>query len=294
MVTVSYVRAKGTSAASTANPASWYANSFFSPRPIRRLWRSGPTRKRSQAKEISSSVISVLSYWAVVMAASLRRFRRSLGLKPNVSLAIADQSRFSAIAIPVERILRISSRSSMSGYCRLTCRLNRPGRSRAGSRAAAFLVAAKTMRTLFTSRLSISASSWFMTVSGVRTSSSSMKMTHGVESFASAKILRIRAEASKGDSTYSVGDHVNRGTPASEATALAISVLPVPEGPVSRQPFGILAPRLVYLEGFERKSTTSCKSAFAFAEPPTFAKLGPLAVPAAEIEVLASVALEGF
>ena len=45
----------------------------------------------------------------------------------------------------------------------------------------------------------------------------------------------------------------------SPATALASRVLPVPGGPTSRAPLGILAPSLVYLSGFFRKSTTSCR-----------------------------------
>ena len=48
---------------------------------------------------------------------------------------------------------------------------------------------------------------------------------------------------------------------------LASSVFPVPGGPTSRQPLGILAPRAVYLSGFFRKSTTSCSSSLAPSQP---------------------------
>ena len=48
-----------------------------------------------------------------------------------------------------------------------------------------------------------------------------------------------------------------KGTPASPATARAISVLPVPGGPTSRTPFGILAPISLKRAGVLRKSTTS-------------------------------------
>ena len=62
-------------------------------------------------------------------------------------------------------------------------------------------------------------------------------------------------------------------TPASPATALAMSVLPVPGGPTSSTPFGIRAPISVYDRGFLRKLTTSCSSAFSSSQPATSAKV---------------------
>ena len=62
------------------------------------------------------------------------------------------------------------------------------------------------------------------------------------------------------------------GTLASPATALASRVLPVPGGPTSRIPFGILAPRAVYRLGFLRKSTTSVSSSLASSSPATSLK----------------------
>ena len=47
-------------------------------------------------------------------------------------------------------------------------------------------------------------------------------------------------------------DIEKNGTLASPATALARSVLPVPGGPTSKIPFGILAPSLRYLSGLFR------------------------------------------
>ena len=47
-------------------------------------------------------------------------------------------------------------------------------------------------------------------------------------------------------------DIEKNGTLASPATALARSVLPVPGGPTSKIPFGILAPSLSYLSGLFR------------------------------------------
>mmetsp|Transcript_13528 Transcript_13528/g.30299 ORF Transcript_13528/g.30299 Transcript_13528/m.30299 type:complete len:306 (-) Transcript_13528:293-1210(-) len=64
-----------------------------------------------------------------------------------------------------------------------------------------------------------------------------------------------------------------KGTPASPATALASRVLPVPGGPLSRHPLGILAPMAVYLSGLLRKSTTSSSSILAESQPATSAKL---------------------
>lgn len=58
-------------------------------------------------------------------------------------------------------------------------------------------------------------------------------------------------------STKSDPDAKKNGTPASPAHAFAKSVLPVPGGPVSKAPFGILAPTFLYFCGFLKKSTNS-------------------------------------
>lgn len=68
-------------------------------------------------------------------------------------------------------------------------------------------------------------------------------------------------------STNSEAAQLKKGTPASPATALASRVFPVPGGPTSRQPLGILAPRAVYLSGFFKKSTTSTSSSLAPSTP---------------------------
>ena len=59
------------------------------------------------------------------------------------------------------------------------------------------------------------------------------------------------------------------GTLASPATALASNVLPVPGGPTSNAPLGILPPSVVYFFGFFRKSTISITSSFAPYRPAT-------------------------
>ena len=48
------------------------------------------------------------------------------------------------------------------------------------------------------------------------------------------------------------------GTPAYPAQALASIVFPVPGGPESMTPLGILAPNFLYFSGFFRKSTNYC------------------------------------
>ena len=63
------------------------------------------------------------------------------------------------------------------------------------------------------------------------------------------------------------------GTPASPATARASNVLPVPGGPTSSTPRGILPPRRWNLPGVLRNSTTSTRSFFASSTPATSANV---------------------
>ena len=63
------------------------------------------------------------------------------------------------------------------------------------------------------------------------------------------------------------------GTSASPATAFASKVLPVPGGPTKSTPFGIFAPKFIYLSGCFRKSTISLTSSFASCTPATSANL---------------------
>lgn len=53
-------------------------------------------------------------------------------------------------------------------------------------------------------------------------------------------------------SSNSEADIEKKGTPASEATALATRVLPVPDGPVSNAPFGNFAPKSLKTYGYLR------------------------------------------
>mmetsp|Transcript_20828 Transcript_20828/g.47589 ORF Transcript_20828/g.47589 Transcript_20828/m.47589 type:complete len:230 (-) Transcript_20828:113-802(-) len=97
-----------------------------------------------------------------------------------------------------------------------------------------------------------------------------MKMMHGALFLASEKRSRTReAPMPAKTSTNSEAETLKKGTPASPATALARSVLPVPGGPTRRAPLGILAPNSEYREVFFRKSTTSTNSSLAPSQPAT-------------------------
>ena len=63
----------------------------------------------------------------------------------------------------------------------------------------------------------------------------------------SNKSLTLAAPAPTKSSTNSEPEIMKNGTSASPATALERRVLPVPGGPTSKTPFGILAPMSVYL-----------------------------------------------
>ena len=100
-----------------------------------------------------------------------------------------------------------------------------------------------------------------------------MKTIHGAFSFACLKrSLTLDAPTPTNISTKSEPEIEKNGTLASPATAFANNVLPVPGGPTSKAPFGILPPRLVYFLGFLRKSTISITSVFASSSPATSLK----------------------
>ena len=73
-------------------------------------------------------------------------------------------------------------------------------------------------------------------------------------------------------STKSEPEIEKNGTPASPATARASKVLPVPGGPSSKTPLGILAPRALNFLGFFKNSTTSTNSCFSSSAPATSEK----------------------
>ena len=97
-----------------------------------------------------------------------------------------------------------------------------------------------------------------------------MNMIAGEFFFAcSNKSLTLDAPTPTNISTKSEPLMLKNGTPASPATALDKYVLPVPGGPTISIPLGILAPKLIYLFGFFKKSTTSRKSSFSSVNPAT-------------------------
>ena len=64
-----------------------------------------------------------------------------------------------------------------------------------------------------------------------------------------------------------------KGTSASPAMARASNVLPVPGGPTSSTPFGILPPSFWNFFGSRKNSTSSCTSSFASSTPATSRKV---------------------
>lgn len=110
----------------------------------------------------------------------------------------------------------------------------------------------------------------FLLLARPTASISSMNMIHGDFSFAWRNRSRTRlAPTPTNISTKSEPLIEKNGTPASPATAFAKRVLPVPGGPTSSAPLGILPPRSVYFFGFFRNSTISCTSCLAPACPAT-------------------------
>ena len=101
-----------------------------------------------------------------------------------------------------------------------------------------------------------------------------MKMMQGAFARACSNRSRTRAAPTPTNiSTNSDPEMEKNGTPASPATALARSVLPVPGGPTSKTPFGMRAPSRPCSFGFFRNETTSCNSAFDSSTPATSAKV---------------------
>ena len=151
-------------------------------------------------------------------------------------------------------------------------RSNRPALNKALSNTSGLLVAAKTITPESVPKPSISTKREFNVFSlsslepGIwpfpldlpMASISSMKMIQGAFSFACLnKSLTLAAPTPTNISTKSEPERVKNGTPASPATAFASKVLPVPGGPTSKAPFGILPPSLVNFPGFLRNSTIS-------------------------------------
>src|SRR5438093_11110905 len=101
-----------------------------------------------------------------------------------------------------------------------------------------------------------------------------MKMMQGACALPCSKRSRTReAPTPTNISTKSEPDIEKKGRPASPATALASSVLPVPGGPTSSAPFGSRPPRRWNFCGSFRKSMISSSSCFASSQPATSANV---------------------
>ena len=169
-----------------------------------------------------------------------------------------------------------------SGSSICTRRSKRPGRKSALSRLSGLLVAARMITPLLPSKPSISVSNWLRVCSRSSlplmlfsrllpiASISSMNTMHGALACAWLnRSLTFAAPIPTNICTNSEPDIEKKGTPASPATALAISVFPVPGGPTSSTPFGRCAPTSLYLSGLCRKSTTSIRPSLASSCPAT-------------------------
>ena len=208
--------------------------------------------------------------------------------KPGVCFARKEMSNPLSSLIGRRCTLKMASRSLRSGSSTCICRSNRPALRRALSSMSALLVAASMITPLLVPKPSISVRSWLRVFSlsslapkfGLRprarptASISSIKTIQGAFSLACLKrSLTREAPTPTNISTKSEPEIEKKGTLASPATALASRVLPVPGGPTSNAPLGILPPREVYFFGVFKKSTISITSVFASSRPATSVKL---------------------
>ena len=192
--------------------------------------------------------------------ASLQMFAMSAPDRPAVIRANLSRSTLPSHFTFFRCTLKMPMRSWSDGLPMYICRSKRPARSKALSSTSARLVAASTMMPLLLPKPSISVSNWLSVFSrsSLRENSflvlrarpmasiSSMKMMQGDFSFACWNRSRTRdAPTPTNISTKSLPDIEKKGTFASPATAFASSVLPVPGGPTSSTPFGMVPPRSV-------------------------------------------------
>ena len=182
----------------------------------------------------------------------------------------------------------MASRPDLSGRSTSTCRSKRPGRNSAESKLSGRLVAARTITVAPpAAKPSISVSSWLSVCSRSSlppyklllrdlpiASNSSIKIMQGACFLACSNRSRTRAApAPTNNSTNSDPEMLKNDTPASPATALASSVLPVPGGPTNNTPLGIRAPIWVKRSGLFKNSTISTNSVLASSTPATSLKV---------------------
>ena len=222
---------------------------------------------------MTTSMLSSKSAWVTDFrpartarrAASLTMLANSAPEAPEAIRATFSKSTSPAIFTFLAWTFKISVRPWRSGSSTGTRRSKRPGRVNAGSRDSGRLVAARMMTPLFSSKPSISVSSWFKVCSRSSlpemfpsrflpmASISSMNTIQGAFSLACLNRSRtLAAPMPTNISTNSEPDMEKNGTLDSPATALASMVLPVPGGPTSKMPLGMAAPTSLYLLGLCR------------------------------------------
>ena len=193
-------------------------------------------------------------------AASLQTLAISAPENPGVCRANKSTSTESSIFTFRKWTRKISFLSFRSGNSTYIWRSNLPARNNALSRISARFVAAKIITPLLEPKPSISVNNWFNVFSlssfepifgffpraRPTASISSMKTIQGAFSLAwRNKSLTREAPTPTNISTKSDPEREKNGTLASPATALASKVFPVPGGPTSKAPLGILPPRSV-------------------------------------------------
>jgi len=273
---------------SVAWPASCKAIVRFSSAVMILVFFSKPPIIRSTASRKSCFPTAFLPWRAAISAASLHTLAISAPLNPGVWRASKSRSTLSSSFKGFKCTPNTSLRSFKSGKSTWIWRSKRPARNNALSNISARLVAAKMITPLFEPKPSISVNNWFNVFSRSSfppmlgflprarptASISSMKIMQGAFSFAWRNKSRTRdAPTPTNISTKSEPESEKKGTSASPATAFASKVLPVPGGPTSKAPLGILPPSSVYFWGCFRNSTISSTSCLASACPATSLKV---------------------
>ena len=265
-------------------PASCMAMERRSASVVILVFFSNPPTIRSTASRKSCFPTNFLPWRAAIKAASLHTLAMSAPENPGVWRARRSTSTLLSILMGRRCTPNTSLRSLRSGRSTCIWRSKRPARSNALSKTSTRLVAAKMITPLLEPKPSISVSNWFNVFSRSSlppiaaalararptASISSMNTIQGAFSFAWRNKSRTReAPTPTNISTKSEPAKEKKGTLASPATAFASRVFPVPGGPTSKAPLGILPPKSVYFWGSFKNSTISSTSCLASASPAT-------------------------
>ena len=236
----------------------------------------------------SAMVTERLPLRAAISAASLTRLARSAPEKPGVPRAMMRGSTSEASGTLRICTFRIFSRPTTSGLGTTTWRSKRPGRSSAGiehvgpvgrgDQDDAFIgleavhLDQQLIEGLLALVVAAAEAGAAMTadrVDLVDEDDAGRVLLALLEHVAHARL----APTPTNISTKSEPEMVKNGTLASPAMARASRVLPVPGGPTSSTPFGILPPRRWNFCGSFRYSTISSSSCLASSMPATSSKV---------------------